>query len=76
MAIFLFRINAGGLGACVLPIAPYLKTCFPSLKTALKLALGDEGPAIMKASCDEKLAELEKLAERVYINWLQTAAQV
>ena len=48
----------------------------PAYETALKSALGDEGPAILKASCDGKLTEFEKLAERVYINWLQTAAQV
>jgi GMP synthase-like glutamine amidotransferase len=48
----------------------------PAYETALKSALGAEGPAILKASCDEKLAEFEKLAERVYINWLQTTARV
>ena len=48
----------------------------PAYETALKSALGDDGPAMLKASCDGKLAEFEKLAERVYINWLHTAAQV
>ena len=48
----------------------------PAYETALKSALGAGGPAILKASCDKKLAEFEKLAERVYINWLQTAARV
>ena len=48
----------------------------PAYESALKSALGEEGPEILKAACDEKLAEFEKLAERVYINWLQTAARV
>ena len=48
----------------------------PAYESALISALGHNGPAEMKASCDRQMSAFKTMAERVYINWLQTAAQV
>jgi len=40
----------------------------PAYETALKLALGNDGPTMKIASRDGKLTEFKQLAERVYIN--------
>lgn len=43
---------------------------------ALKSALGDEGVSILREACAAEMASFHTMTERVYINWLQTAAQV
>ncbi len=43
---------------------------------ALQNALGDDGASLLKSKCAERMADFNATAERVYINWLQTAAQV
>ena len=47
----------------------------PEYATALKGALGEDGAAKLKADADAEQSRFEDMAERVYINWLQTAAQ-
>lgn len=47
----------------------------PAYANALKGAMGEDGVSILKADCAARMETFEKLAERVYINWLQTAAQ-
>jgi len=39
-------------------------------------ALGEAGPEKLNAACAMNVAEFNRLAERFYINWLQTAARV
>ncbi len=41
---------------------------------ALKLAMGKKGPEILKQACENEMEKFNQLAERLYINWLQTAA--
>jgi GMP synthase-like glutamine amidotransferase len=48
----------------------------PAYAEALQTTLGPGGAARLRADCDARMAEFEAMAERVYINWLQTAAQV
>ncbi len=48
----------------------------PAYANALEQVLGDEGVAILEAGCNEQMANFNKLAERVYINWQQTSAGV
>lgn len=48
----------------------------PSYAAALETALGKNGAAKLKAACDAQLDSFNTMAERVYINWLQTSAQV
>lgn len=43
---------------------------------ALKKSLGEAGPTILEQSVEDHLDMFNTLAERVYINWLQTAARV
>jgi len=38
-------------------------------------ALGADGAKKLKQDCAENMSDFEAMAERVYINWLQTAAQ-
>ena len=47
----------------------------PAYRDALVGALGKDGVAVMQAAVDAQLNEFNKMAERLYINWLQTAAQ-
>jgi len=47
----------------------------PEYRDALVGALGKDGVAVMQAAVDAQLSEFNKMAERLYINWLQTAAQ-
>ncbi len=47
----------------------------PEYKSALVKALGETGATDLERSVDEKLPEFKAMAERLYINWLQTAAQ-
>ena len=47
----------------------------PEYAAALKGALGDDGVAKMTGWVDAKLPVFGDMAERVYINWMQTAAQ-
>lgn len=47
----------------------------PEYQDALVKALGTEGAARMKADCDARTADFAAVAERIYINWLQIAAQ-
>lgn len=42
---------------------------------ALVNAIGDDGANELAAACAAKQAAFEEMAERIYINWLQTAAQ-
>ncbi len=48
----------------------------PSYQSALHKALGKNGTATLKKSCIDNIQHFNRLAERFYINWLQTAAQV
>ena len=47
----------------------------PTYADALKGALGAEGPQIMRDACAGRMREFATMAERLYINWLQTAAK-
>lgn len=47
----------------------------PTYKNALISALGDDGVEIMHKACAERMDLMQKLSERVYINWMQTAAR-
>ncbi len=47
----------------------------PEYAAALEAALGPDGEAEMKAACAREMDGFLMHAERVYINWLQTAAQ-
>lgn len=47
----------------------------PAYADALQQALGDEGVSIMHSACDNQMENFQKMTERVYINWLQTAAR-
>jgi GMP synthase-like glutamine amidotransferase len=48
----------------------------PEYAGALEKALGPNGLPEITAACDAKIAAFNTAAERVYINWLQAAAQV
>ena len=48
----------------------------PSYAAALEAALGENGGSALKSTCEVNMTEFNKLAERFYINWLQTSAQV
>ncbi|MEM7302766.1 MAG: type 1 glutamine amidotransferase [Pseudomonadota bacterium] len=48
----------------------------PTYAKALENALGESGVAKMKAWCDTNMDAFNTMAERLYINWLQTAAKV
>ena len=48
----------------------------PSYQSALHTVLGKNGTGALKKSCMDNINDFNRLAERFYINWLQTAAQV
>ncbi|GMG84598.1 type 1 glutamine amidotransferase [Paralimibaculum aggregatum] len=48
----------------------------PEYRASLEAAMGPDGPARLAADCAARMAEFNRLAERVYINWMQTAARV
>ena len=48
----------------------------PEYAGALRKVFGEHGVEQLDAACAAHMAEFNKNAERVYINWLQTAAQV
>jgi GMP synthase-like glutamine amidotransferase len=48
----------------------------PAYEASLKTVLGDNGPSMLMAACDAHMDDFNRMAERIYINWLQTAAQV
>ena len=47
----------------------------PAYAEALQKALGADGVAKMQAAADENMRDFNTMAERLYINWLQAAAQ-
>lgn len=47
----------------------------PAYADALSNALGADGVATLRAACDQRMDAFAKMAERVYINWMQTAAK-
>ena len=47
----------------------------PAYARALEQALGRDGAERLRADCAARMAKFEAMTERVYINWLQTAAQ-
>lgn len=47
----------------------------PEYAMALQQALGDDGAALLKDACEQHLPRFQTMAERVYINWMQTAAR-
>ena len=47
----------------------------PVYRSSLVAALGEAGPEKLDAACAAKVSEFNRLAERFYINWLQTAAR-
>lgn len=48
----------------------------PEYAGALAKALGPNGLAEIDAACTQHMSAFNRDAERVYINWLQAAAQV
>ena len=48
----------------------------PEYADALVKAMGSDGPAQLERDLDANIEALNSLAERLYINWLQAAAQV
>lgn len=48
----------------------------PEYRSALEAAMGEGGAKAMKSAVDDHLKNFNAMAERLYINWLQTAAQV
>lgn len=50
-------------------------SAIPEYENALQQALGEDGVAIMDRACSEHMTEFNTMAERLYINWLQAAAQ-
>ena len=47
----------------------------PAYAQALQRAMGEQGVETLRTACQEHMVEFEKMTERVYINWLQTAAK-
>lgn len=48
----------------------------PEYRDALQSALGADGPAVLEQACSQNMSTFQTMAERVYINWLQTSAVV
>lgn len=48
----------------------------PEYKAALVSAMGEDGLSKMSVACDRAMTGFNSNAERIYINWLQAAAQV
>lgn len=46
----------------------------PEYRQALENAMGADGVAKMKAAVDQHIADIQKAAERFYINWIQATA--
>lgn len=47
----------------------------PEYRSALETAMGSDGVARMQSAVAAELKQFNDMAERLYINWLQTAAQ-
>ena len=47
----------------------------PEYASALTKAMGADGVEKLTSDCAEHMASLNKMAERIYINWLQTSAK-
>lgn len=47
----------------------------PAYSEALENALGPDAVAALAATCAERMGDFNTIAERIYINWLQTSAQ-
>ena len=47
----------------------------PAYTDALKTALGAGATEGLLKACDERMIEFNKMPERLYMNWLQTAAR-
>ena len=47
----------------------------PVYAADLRNQLGADGPEILKTACAENMKQFNDMAERLYINWMQTAAQ-
>lgn len=47
----------------------------PEYANALKGALGEAGVEVLRKDCEANMADFAKMSERVYMNWLQTAAK-
>ena len=47
----------------------------PSYAEDLETALGKNGVVELKVACENNMSEFSQLAERFYINWLQTSAK-
>ena len=43
---------------------------------ALKRAKGDNGAKFLEEECKKEMSNFNKLAERLYINWMQTSSRV
>ena len=50
--------------------------CLPPYEEALKYNMGPDGPSILKNLCEVEMDNFNQLAERLYINWMQTSAKV
>ena len=48
----------------------------PSYAKDLENALGTNGLLELKVACEDKMEHFSELAERFYLNWLQTSARV
>ena len=47
----------------------------PAYADALEKALGLGATEVLRKTCDDHMVEFNKMAERLYMNWLQTAAR-
>ena len=47
----------------------------PAYANALQGAMGDDGASRLRVQCADNMKSFNNMAERVYINWLQTSAQ-
>ncbi len=47
----------------------------PAYADALEKALGAGGAGVLRDGCAKSMADFNRMAERVYINWLQTTAR-
>ena len=47
----------------------------PAYADALKSALGERGVDTLADACEQNMNAFQTMSERVYINWMQTAAR-
>jgi len=50
-------------------------SAIPAYAESLQLALGDDGVDALNTACEKHMQAFQTMSERVYINWMQTAAK-